>query len=148
MAQVRAAGIHVIGNYIFGLPEDDHESMQATLDLALEVNCEFANFYSTMAYPGSPLYAQAIRAGWPLPDTWSGYSQHSIDSRPLPTRYLSSDEVLRFRDAAFQRYYRDQRYLEMIRNTFGEATVREIADMTSHKLARRHAELGVCASVS
>ncbi|HEV3006135.1 MAG TPA: radical SAM protein, partial [Pirellulales bacterium] len=37
IAQVRAAGIHVIGNYIFGLPEDDHGSMQATLDLALEV---------------------------------------------------------------------------------------------------------------
>ena len=31
---VRTAGINVIGNYIFGLPEDDWDSMQATLDLA------------------------------------------------------------------------------------------------------------------
>ena len=54
---VREAGIQVIGNYIFGLPEDDPDTMQATLDLAMELSCEFANFYSAMAYPGSPLYA-------------------------------------------------------------------------------------------
>ena len=64
---VRAAGINVIGNYIFGLPEDDAETMQATLDLAMELNCEFANFYSAMAYPGSPLYDMAVRQGVPLP---------------------------------------------------------------------------------
>ena len=30
--KVRATGINVIGNYIFGFPEDDLGSMQATLD--------------------------------------------------------------------------------------------------------------------
>ena len=59
--QVRAAGINVIGNYIFGLPEDDADTMQATLDLAAELNCEFANFYSAMAYPGF----SALRSGRP-----------------------------------------------------------------------------------
>src|SRR5262249_41649244 len=59
--EVRAAGISVIGNYIFGLPEDDLDTMQATLDLAIDLNCEFANFYSAMAYPGSPLYELALR---------------------------------------------------------------------------------------
>src|SRR5437870_12820613 len=62
--KVRAAGINVIGNYIFGLPEDDAATMQATLDLALELNYEFGNFYSTMAYPGPPLYGLALRTGW------------------------------------------------------------------------------------
>ena len=54
--QIQAAGINVIGNFIFGLPDDDLETMQQTLALAQELNCEFANFYSAMAYPGSPLY--------------------------------------------------------------------------------------------
>ena len=62
--------------------------MQQTLDLALDLNCEFANFYSAMAYPGSPLYEQALRLGWRLPDTWSGYSQHAVDTLPLPTNHL------------------------------------------------------------
>ncbi|MBI3321981.1 MAG: radical SAM protein, partial [Candidatus Omnitrophica bacterium] len=105
LERVRRAGINVIGNYIFGLPEDDLHTMQATLDLAIELNCEFANFYSTMAYPGSQLYPLALTEGWPLPERWSGYSQHSVDSLPLPTKYLTAAEVLRFRDRAFQVYF-------------------------------------------
>jgi len=102
-AKVRDAGIYIIANFLFGLPEDDLETMQATLDLATELNCEFANFYCAMAYPGSQLYQTAIKEGWPLPKTWLGYSQHAVDTLPLPTRHLSGVEVLRFRDAAFQK---------------------------------------------
>lgn len=136
--KVQDAGIYVIGNYIFGLPEDDHETMQETLDLALELNCEFGNFYSAMAYPGSDLYQTALREGWALPDTWAGYSQHAVDTLPLPTKYLSASEVLRFRDNAFQTYYNHQPYLEMIRTKFGNETVDHITDMASHKLERKY----------
>lgn len=138
LAKVRAAGINVIGNYIFGLPEDTLETMQETLDLALELNCEFANFYSAMAYPGSQLYNLAVKEGWPLPETWRGYSQHSVDTLPLPTKHLSAGEVLKFRDQAFQAYYRSPRYLEMVRQKFGEETAQHIQEMASHRLIRKH----------
>jgi len=136
---VRDANINVIGNFIFGLPEDDLASMQATLDLALELNCEFVNFYCAMAYPGSPLYQTALKEGWVLPERWSGYSQHSVDSLPLPTRYLSAAEVLRFRDEAFRAYFTSPRYLKMITDKFGSETARHIQEMASHKLVRQHA---------
>ena len=61
MQAIQNAGINVIGNYIFGLPDDDLVTMRQTLDLAKVLNCEFANFYSAMAYPGSPLYGMAVR---------------------------------------------------------------------------------------
>jgi radical SAM superfamily enzyme YgiQ (UPF0313 family) len=134
--QVQNAGINVIGNYIFGLPEDDHATMRATLDMATELNCEFANFYSAMAYPGSPLYALAVRQGLPLPRSWTGYSQHSRDCLPLPTRYLPAKEVLRFRDEAFQAYYSHPRYLGMVAKKFGMETVEGIRRMTAHRLDR------------
>lgn len=134
--RVRAAGINVIGNYIFGLPEDDLATMEATLDLAVELNCEFANFYSAMAYPGSPLYEQAVRQNLPLPRSWSGYSQHARDCVPLPTRHLAVHDVLRFRDDAFLRYCTGPRYLDMIESRFGPATVAHIEDMTRHRLDR------------
>ncbi|HEY2253891.1 MAG TPA: radical SAM protein [Planctomycetaceae bacterium] len=138
VAKVKAAGIHIIGNFIFGLPEDDHSSMQETLDMALNLNCEFANLYSAMAYPGSPLYNMALADGWELPEKWSGYSQHSVDSKPLRTKYLSSAEVLAFRDAAFQKYFSAPSYLNMVREKFGQETVDHIAQMTSHKLVRQN----------
>lgn len=136
---LRAAGIRVIGNFIFGLPEDDAETMRATLDMALDLECDFVNFYSTMAYPGSPLYKTAIEHGWTLPDSWSGYSQHSVDTLPLPTRHLSASEVLRFRDQAFQRYFSDERVLAFMSERFGVANTDHIREMTAKKLERRYA---------
>ncbi|MBI4476543.1 MAG: radical SAM protein [Acidobacteria bacterium] len=139
IGRLKAAGINVIGNYIFGLPEDTLESMQETLDLALELNTEFANFYSAMAYPGSPLYQEAQRAGWRLPEKWSGYSQHSVDTLPLPTRHLPAGEVLRFRDRAFNAYFSHPAYLDLVRHKFGDHTLRQIRDMTAHRLERQYA---------
>jgi radical SAM superfamily enzyme YgiQ (UPF0313 family) len=134
--RIRAAGINVIGNYIFGLPNDDLDTMKATLDLATDLNCEFANFYSAMAYPGSPLYALAVRQGVPLPARWTGYSQHAPDCLPLPTRHVNARDVLRFRDDAFQTYYTNQAYLEMIHRRFGPTAVELIKEMTSCRLKR------------
>ena len=124
IGKVRAAGINVIGNFIFGLPEDNLSSMEATLDLAVELNCEFANFYVAMAYPGSQLYNDAIRKNWSLPETWNGYSQHAVTTLPLPTKYLSAAEVLRFRDEAFQVYFKNPNYLAMISRKFGPRNCR------------------------
>jgi anaerobic magnesium-protoporphyrin IX monomethyl ester cyclase len=137
--RLKASDISIIGNYIFGLPEDTAETMQRTLDLAQDLNCEFANFYTTMAYPGSALYEQARQFGWRLPEAWSGYSQHAVDTLPLPTRSLSAGEVLRFRDEAFHKYFSHEPYLRMIRARFGEATVAHIRSMTTHRLERRYA---------
>jgi radical SAM superfamily enzyme YgiQ (UPF0313 family) len=136
LERTRAAGTHAIGNYIFGLPEDDGETMQATLDLATDLNCEFANFYSAMAYPGSPLYALALRQGVPLPRRWAGYAQHARDCLPLPTRHVPAREVLRFRDEAFLRYYTNPRYLDMLGRRFGPEAVAHVRHMTGHRLER------------
>jgi anaerobic magnesium-protoporphyrin IX monomethyl ester cyclase len=135
--KIKDAGINIIGNYIFGLPEDTSGTMQQTLDLALELNCEFANFYSAMAYPGSPLYEEAVRRGWALPRTWSGYSQHAVDTLPLPTRHLPAAEVLRFRDHAFNVYFTHEPYLDLVRTKFGAETLAHVKEMTAHKLERQ-----------
>ena len=134
---IQAADINVIGNYIFGLPDDTQETMRETLALAQELNCEFANFYSAMAYPGSPLYTLALNSGWQLPHTWSGFSQHSYDCQPLPTATLSAAEVLGFRDKAFDEYFTHPRYLAMVKERFGMETLAHIEQMTRHKLKRR-----------
>jgi anaerobic magnesium-protoporphyrin IX monomethyl ester cyclase len=135
--RIQCADINVIGNFIFGLPDDDEATMRQTLDLAMELNCEFVNFYSAMAYPGSPLYATAIENGWDLPTTWSGFSQHSYDCLPLRTENLSAAQVLRFRDNAFDRYFTSQRYLDMVAERFGRDTRSHIERMTRHKLRRK-----------
>lgn len=137
VGEIKNAGINVIGNFIFGLPDDDLATMQETLALAKELNCEFANFYAAMAYPGSPLYNMALAKNWDLPDTWSGYSQHSFDSKPLPTEKLSAAEVLQFRDHAFHEYFESESYLNLMTERFGIETRRHVEEMTRIRLRRR-----------
>jgi len=134
--KIQNAGIYVIGNYIFGLPDDTFETMEETFQLALEANCEFANFYAAMAYPGSALYNQAIEQGWELPKSWIGYSQHSYECHPLPTETLSSGEVLKFRDQAFNRYFNNKNYLNLVRNKFGAKVVDHIQEVNTVQLPR------------
>ena len=110
--------------------------MQETLELAIEANCEFANFYSAMAYPGSQLYQQAIQHGWKLPENWIGYSQHSYETLPLPTEHISAAEVLKFRDEAFVKYFTNERYLNLVKDKFGEEVSRHIEKMLEIKLDR------------
>ena len=141
--KVRDMGFYVGANYIFGLPDDNKNSMQETLDLSLRINSEWSNFYSGMAYPGSQLYPMAKKKGWMLPDNekgpgWIGYSQHAYEALPLRTEHIKGSEVLDFRDKAFDAYFNSSDYLSMITKTFGKETTQHISKMSSHKLKRKH----------
>jgi anaerobic magnesium-protoporphyrin IX monomethyl ester cyclase len=133
---IEQAGIHVIANYIFGLPDDTYETMQETLRLAMELNTSFANFYSAMAYPGSKLYDDAIKNGWRLPSSWRGFSQHNSESVPLPSKSLTSEQILAFRDAAFLEYFSNPVLHQKLARDFGMEAVKEICKMTTYKLER------------
>lgn len=134
--RIRSHGINVMGNYLFGLPQDTAETMEQTLRLALELKTEFANFYSVVTYPGSILYDEKVSRGW-RPPPWGAYSFHAYDHEPVGTETLSPTEVLRFRDEAFRRYFTDPGYLAMIRAKFGERAEGEIKKMTGIRLRRK-----------
>ena len=135
----RAAGIHIIANYIVGLPEDDRASMRATLDEAIRYNFEYLNLYCAMAYPGSRLYQQAIEEGWQLPEAWHGYSQLGYETLPLCTHHLSAADVLAFRDQAFVEYCSRPDYLDMLGCTFGPEVVEHVRQMLARGIERKHA---------
>lgn len=134
---VRDAGLHVISNYIFGFPDDTLETMQQTLDLALELNTEMANMYPCQALPGSPIYRQAIRNGWKLPQSYAGYAFLSYECEPLATKHVSAAEVLRFRDDAFQTYFTNPAYLDLVERTFGAPQRANVEEMTKVRLKRK-----------
>jgi anaerobic magnesium-protoporphyrin IX monomethyl ester cyclase len=134
---IQREGINVIGNFMFGLRDDDLSTMWQTVDLAIECLPDFANFYATMAYPGSALYGQAIKEGWALPDSWRGYSQHNDDCRPLDTEHVSGREVLRFRDEAFTHFFTHPLYRAHVYEKFGQETLEQVDRMVRYKLKRK-----------
>lgn len=135
--QVHESGIDVLGNYMFGLPDDNYETMQQTLDLAIELNTAHANFYPCQALPGSPLYYIALQNGWKLPDSYEGYAFLSYECQPLPTKYLTSAKVLKFRDDAWHKYFSRPEYLGMIERKFGVEQRRNVEDLTKIRLKRK-----------
>jgi anaerobic magnesium-protoporphyrin IX monomethyl ester cyclase len=134
---IQSANINVISNFIFGFQEDTKESMQATLDLALDINAETTNMYPCMALPGSPLHARAIKEGWKLPSSPEGYAFLSYESEPMPTKYCTSAEVLRFRDDAWNTYFTNLSYLALVEKRFGSIQRKNVEDLASIKIKRK-----------
>ena len=73
-----------------------------------------------------------------MPDKWHGYAQLGYETLPLPTKHISAAEVLRFRDKAFDEYYRNPKYQEMIREKFGGEAVEHIEGMLKHEIERKY----------
>ena len=134
---IRNAGINVAANYIFGLPEETEESLEFTYNFAEESNTEMVNFYSAMAYPGSPLHLESKKNNIVLPKTYSGYSQHSYDTQNLPSAYLPASEILAFRDKAWDKYHTNPKYLKLLENKFGINAVNNLKETTKIKLKRK-----------
>ena len=145
--KIHSHGINVGANYIFGLPTDTKETMQTTLDLAKELNTDWANFYCAMAYPGSPLHRQ-VSEDHPtdLPEMnedfvgsppWLGYSQHAYETYNLPTNLLRRDEILKFRDKAFIEYFTNDSYVKRMTDKYGKAFTSELDHMLSFNLKRK-----------
>lgn len=134
---IGGSGINIISNYIFGFPDDNIETMQQTLDMALELNTEMANMYPCQALPGSPMYQLAKKNGWKLPNSYEGYAFLSYESEPMPTKYLTSSEVLRFRDSAWKQYFTNPKYLALVESRFGLQQRKNVEEMAAIKLKRK-----------
>ncbi len=134
---IRSSDINVISNYIFGFPEDNHQTMRETLDLALELNTEMANMYPCQALPGSPLYHTALANGWELPDSFEAFAFLSYESKPMRTKHLSAAEVLKFRDEAWQTYFTNPAYLSLVERKFGATLRRNVEQMSEIRLKRK-----------
>ena len=142
ISKINSFNMCATGNYIFGLPQDTLETMNETLDLALSLDTGYANFYCAMAYPGSQLHRDfSINNPSVLPENndvgWLGYSQHSYETLNLPTDTLSSAEVLRFREHAFQTYFSNPPVIKRMTKKFGEAFSVELNKMMGIQLKRK-----------
>lgn len=125
-------GIAICADVMFGLPDDDTETMEQTYDFLVKHNFEWANIYPMFAYPGTALYA-----GAQVTKPWKNYSLYGYECFPMGTKYLAPKEVLKFRDEAFIRYHSRTEYLDMIENKFGGETRKHIKKILRVPLRRR-----------
>ena len=127
------AGLNVGTNYVFGLENETMTTMNETLALALELCTEWANFFIAMPYPGTEMYQKADPSL--LPEEWEQYGFFAPNARPLPTKTLTSGQIIQFRDAAFYMFYSSEKYLDMIEKKFGKKQY--IQEMLQRRIGRK-----------
>ena len=115
-------------------------TIKKTYELSVELCTSGWNTYPTMALPGSALYKEGISKGIEMPKSYSGYSFHAYDTICLPTDKLKSWEILKLRDDAFITYHLNSKFLQRIKNRFGDKAVQNIKQMSKIKLARKIVE--------
>ena len=90
-----------------------------------------------MALPGSPLYNFAKQSDWDLPRKFEEFAFLSYECKPLRTKSLSSEEVLRFRDDAWHKYFTNDSFLSLVARKFGNEAKDNVLNLAKIKLRRR-----------
>jgi len=97
----KEAGIETIGFFIIGLPGDTRETMQKTIDFAIELDPMIANFSMMTPYPGTAVYAEVKEHGHLLMQNWEDYV--FFDQR---ARYEMGDLTAELMEEMYRKAYR------------------------------------------
>lgn len=135
---IEDAGIEVISNFIIGVSDaETHETAEETRLIAEQINSGAMNVYAATPLPGSPLYQQKIQSGLEKKRKYSEYGFLSYDHVPSATNFMTSAEVLKFRDDMWYSHHTNPSFLSMIKSKFGQVAVDNINKMTKIKLRRK-----------
>lgn len=69
----KEVNLETIGFFIIGLPGENRQTMQDTIDFAIELDPLIANFSMMTPYPGTAVYSQVKREGRMLIKDWEDY---------------------------------------------------------------------------
>ncbi len=105
-SDARAAGIKVHGCFIFGFPGDTEASITATIDFALRLGPDTAQFYPVMVYPGTEAYDDYRARGRIEADDWRDWlTPQGLHNCVVRNETLSPQELVRLCDLARRRFY-------------------------------------------
>ena len=107
---MREAGIRSFAFFIFGYPGETLDTMEKTIDYAIELDPDFANFYPAVPYPGTALYEKCVREGLLGPES-SDWSRMEYSYYLLRGNGLDSDVVLNAINRAKRRFFLRPQYL-------------------------------------
>lgn len=123
----KKAKIKIYNYFVIGLPWDNEETIEETIDFAIILNSDFVSFYTATPLPGTRFYKFAKENN--LLDenlSWEGAYYNPV----VNTMCLSKERILELHKSAIRRFYLRPRYiLKAISN------IRSFAEIKSYFLA-------------
>ncbi len=100
----KEAGLQTMGFFIFGMPQETEETMEKTIQFALELDPDLANFMLATPYPGTEMFDVIEKYGNIFAHEWEDYAIHSDKARFTMPGY-DPDMVVRKWKEAYRRFY-------------------------------------------
>lgn len=102
----KAAGLETMGFFIFGMPNETAQTMDATINLALELDPDLANFMLAAPFPGTKMYDMIREGGEIFANDWPDYAIHEQKSRfTMNDGQYDPELVVRKWREAYRRFY-------------------------------------------
>ncbi|MHC4124381.1 MAG: B12-binding domain-containing radical SAM protein [Planctomycetota bacterium] len=108
----KEAGIKVVGTFILGHPGETIDSIQDTIRFAIKLDVETAAFFIAIPYPGTELYALALKNGYLSKESdWKKFAPVSKLESPMVLPNISPEELQDWKCKAYKKFYLRPRYI-------------------------------------
>ena len=108
---MRDAGIKSFAFFIFGYPGETLQTMEQTVQYAIDLDPDFANFYPAVPYPGTALFDKVVRDGLLPPGADADWSKMEYSYYLLKGNGLDEPAVMSAIQRARRRFFLRPAYL-------------------------------------
>ncbi|MCX7767040.1 MAG: B12-binding domain-containing radical SAM protein, partial [Candidatus Sumerlaeia bacterium] len=109
ISMTRAAGILSMAYFIFGLPGENRQTIQQTIDFIKELNPDYINVHIATPFPGTEFYKIAQQNNWLTSLDWSDYEEEG--SAVVRTAELTTADLIQAQKRAMREFYLRPRWL-------------------------------------
>jgi anaerobic magnesium-protoporphyrin IX monomethyl ester cyclase len=108
----KQADIKIHGCFMIGNLNENRESMEKTLEFAMKLKPDTAQFFPIMVYPGTESFRQASELGYISTGDWSQWlTKDGLHNSVVNLPNLTHQEMVEFCDRARRRFYLNPSYL-------------------------------------
>ncbi len=107
IAYTREAGIQTIGYFMIGSPGEALADIDKTINFAIKLKLDYAQFAITTPLPGSQLYQQYLADGHQMPN-WDAFSYANMGKATIPmfnSQNLTTEDIKQALSEANKRFY-------------------------------------------
>ncbi|MEK7072254.1 MAG: radical SAM protein, partial [Patescibacteria group bacterium] len=104
----KKAGLQIVTNFMIGNAYDTKETIEQTIDFAVELDTDYAYFGFTTPFPGTELREQAVVNNWIIDHSMEAirYDDLMMNATSMPT-----DELTTYLDKAYRKFYFRPKYI-------------------------------------
>ncbi|MGC8817480.1 MAG: B12-binding domain-containing radical SAM protein [Candidatus Hadarchaeum sp.] len=98
----KRAGLHALGSFVIGFPEESAEEIETTIKFSKKVGVDLAQFTIATPYPGTRLWLYALKEKILLTMNWRKFT--TLDP-VMKLKYLTADQITKALRSAYLKFY-------------------------------------------